>query len=354
MKKFIKKTILFGLPIIVLYFFTLFFYSTDKGGLLRQGYLIDIGDYRSIFKKEFEQEILFSKVSNVNFNNSKNYTVLTIGDSFSEQFGYGYKNYLAQNGNISILHLDRFLSKNPIETTYGILNGNMLDKIKVDYIILQSVERHIVTRAKKINCNQIITIDSLKKQIKKYKDTLKKPDKSKFNKIFNFPSQRIIKFPLQNLLYNFDVDAFDSGVYKVKTKKGLFSYDENELLFLTKDIDNVKINNNESALRKLNDELNYLSKKLGLRGIKLIVLPSPDKFDFYYDYIIDNKKFERPLFFENFEKLPKTYFYINSKKTLSQQIEYKKDIYFYDDSHWSPWASKIIAYELEKVIHKKQ
>jgi hypothetical protein len=287
-------------------------------------------------------------VSSLNFDQQKKFTVLSIGDSFSGQKGYGYKNYLAQKPNISVLHLDRFLTNNPIETAYGILNGDMLDKIKVDYILLQSVERHITKRVKKINRNRILNADSLKIKIEKHKNKLKLAIKKD-----NFPTQRIIKFPLYNFLYLFDDNAVNSDTYQVNTKENLFSDKTNNLLFLSTDLSNIKVNNNVKSQAKLNAILNDLSKKLSVRGIKLIVLPSPDKFDFYYDNIIDNKKYPRPLFFENFEKLPKTYLYINSKKMLKEQMKHQKDIYFYDDTHWSPWASKIIANELENVIRKK-
>ena len=354
MKKFVVKIILFSWPIAFLYLFTLGFYATDKGDLIRIGYLIDKGDYRNVFRKELDRKIFYTKVSSINLKSPKKYTVLTIGDSFSEQFGFGYKNYLAQKENLSILHLDRFLSDNPIQTLYGLLNSNVLDKIKVNYIILQSVEREFVIRGKNIDVSKIISINSLEKRIKKNNcsNSINKLKNEK-NK-YKFPSNRIIKFPLQNIFYLFDDNAYHSDCYKVKTKENLFSGKSNNLLFLSTDLSNVKVNNDLKATTLLNDELNDLSKKLTLRGIKLIVLPSPDKFDLYYDYIIDNKKYPRPLFFENFEKLPKTYLYINSKKMLKKQMKNQKDIYFYDDTHWSPWASKMIANELERVIRKKQ
>ena len=147
MKKFIVKIVLFSLPIAFLYLFTLVFYATDKGDLIRVGYIIDKGDYRSIFKEELEQNFFYTLLSKTNLNKSKKFTVLTLGDSFSGQKGYGYKNYLAQK-NISVLHFDRFLNKNPLETAYGILNGDLLNNIKVEYIIIQSVEREIVNRSK--------------------------------------------------------------------------------------------------------------------------------------------------------------------------------------------------------------
>ena len=348
MKNFIVKTSLFSLPIILLSLFTFLFYSTNKGDLKRIGYVINIGNYRSIFKKELEQTDRLNKVSEINLDVSKKYTVLTIGDSFTGQIGYGYKNYLDQKEDISVLYFNRFLAGNPLEATFSILNGDLLDKIKVDYLILQSVERKFLLRAISSKLDKKITINSIKTQIQQHNDTLK------FFKSKNIPfGNRIVKFPLQNVKYFFDDNGFDSETYIVKTKQNLFSVNNNNLLFLNQDVDNLIVNNNPNNSIKLNELLNDLSNKLRAKDIKLIVLPCPDKYDLYYNYIIDNKKYPRPLFFENFEKLPKTYLYINSKKILKEQMKYQKDIYFYDDTHWSPRASKIIANELEKVIRNK-
>ena len=101
----------------------------------------------------------------------------------------------------------------------------------------------------------------------------------------------------------------------------------------------------------LNDILNDLSNKLKNKGIKLIVLPSPDKYNVYYDYIIEKTKYPKPLFFEHLDKTEKKYLYVNSKKKLIDAVRRKKDIYFYDDTHWSPWASKLISDEIYKLIN---
>ena len=52
--------------------------------------------------------------------------------------------------------------------------------------------------------------------------------------------------------------------------------------------------------------------------------------------------------------MTKSYSYINSKKLLQEKLKGKNDIYFYDDTHWSPWASKVLATELQKIISKKE
>ncbi len=213
---------------------------------------MDKGDYRGIFKKELNQPILFSKVSEISLNQQQQFKVLTIGDSFSEQFRFGYKNYLAQN-DISLLHLDRFLSDNPIETAYGILNGNLLDKIKVDYIILQSVERHITKRVKKINQNRIINTDSLEIKIQNHKNKLSRNIKKE-----SFSTQRIVKYSLHNFLYLLDDNAYFSDTYQVNTKVNLFSANKNQLLFLLTDLDAVRANNNLKNQAELNATLNDL------------------------------------------------------------------------------------------------
>ncbi len=368
MKKFVVKFVLFSIPIAFLFLFTTFFYATDKGDLIRVGFLIEKKNYRHIFEKELNQPILFSKVSEINLNKQQKFTVLTIGDSFSEQFGFGYKNYLAQN-NTSVLHLDRFLSGNPIQTVHGILNGDFLNNIKVDYIILQSVEREIVARAQKCKTDTLISLKSINKGVKDYNTKLKEATiknkseqlelKSYFRnsikkiKLDDFSANRLIKFPLQNINYFFDDNAYDSETYKVKTKQSLFSVKTNDLLFLCSDLNGVKENNNHKAVSKLNEVLNSVSEKCEQKGIILIVLPSPDKYDFYYDAFLEKQKYPKPLFFERFEKLPKEYYYLNSKEILQTKLKNKKDVYFYDDSHWSPWSSQVLANELQKIINKK-
>ena len=75
-----------------------------------------------------------------------------------------------------------------------------------------------------------------------------------------FLGNRMIKFPLQNIRYLFDDNAYDSDTYKVKTKENLFSVNTNNLLFLSTDLSNVKVNNDIKAVALLNDVLNDLSK----------------------------------------------------------------------------------------------
>lgn len=310
------------------------------------GYLSDNGfDSRTIFKKEFERKRNFTNVSEIDLNDQSNFTILTIGDSFSEQGNTGYQSYLAEKSRFTVLHYDRFLHDNPIETLYGIFNGDLLDKVKVKYIVLQSVEREFVSRSNKPDSAKIVLRKSLTYKIrnqKKYRAVEQNDEQ--------FFSKATFRFPLYNICYNIDDNAYFSNTYQVKTKGALFSNSDPELLFYTSDIEKVATNNEEAYIATLNTQLNSLSKKLRKKGIKLIVLPCPDKYDLYYDYIVDNTKYPKPLFFDRLGKLPKDYLYVNSKEVLGVAAKKQKDIYLYDDTHWSPIASEIIAAELAKIM----
>jgi hypothetical protein len=345
MQKFILKNLIFFSPIILTIIITGVFYSTEKGDLLRIGYLFDLtGKYRKIYSNEFEQEVLFKDIQEFSSTNTNRINVLTLGDSFSEQSGYGYKNYLAQDERFNVLHYPRSMHENPIRTLYGIINGDILEKISIDYIILQSVERDVVKRAKGIDQNYLINFDSLI-----HHDN--EEEKQKTNIFKKFVSQNIIKFIIYNLCYLIDDNAFFSMVYKTPTVNKLFSHNTNNILFFCDDLNAVEENNDSNLVAQLNKELNLLSRKLKDKGIGFIVIVSPDKFDLYYDYMVKKGKYTKPLFYYHFDKLYKEYLYLDSKTLLSDLIKKQKDVYFYDDSHWSPWATRLLSCELSKIIN---
>ena len=332
---------------MLLYCITLLFYSADKGDLIRIGFIKDdnIYDRNIVFSKEIKKKINFTTISNINLNLKHHFDVLTIGDSFSEQRNFGYQNYLADNN--SVLHIDRNLHENPIETAYSILNGDLLNNIKVKYIVIQSVQRDFIERAITLDTTKTITASSLLASMKKLKsknvateETAKAP----------FYSSTLIKLPLYTLYYQFDDNAFYSKTYQVATKKNAFSTNNHKLLFLGEDIKKAKKKNTLADVEILNNQLNIVAKKYKDKGIQLIVLPCPDKFDAYYDQIVDNSKYLKPLFFTNFDMVKKNYLYVDSKKLLTNAINTKKDIYFYDDTHWSPIASKLIADDINRII----
>jgi len=345
MRKFIFKTTTFSIPFFILYSIVIFGYKIDEGDLLRLGYIFDISNYRKIFKKEItDDNIYYSRISEINLNKKQTYKYVVFGDSFSEKIpsnGYSYTNYLAKDNNV--LLCDRFLSRNPIQSLVSFINGNIFDELNIEYLILESVERSFVARGK-INFQKTTNIETLTELIKKQKNkSIDKPS----SKIFFLPST-VESFISLNIQYLFYDNPNSSPVYKVNTTKELFSDKNNTLLFYKDDINAIELNNKYSKVLELDITLNKISELLRKKGIKLIVIPCADKYDTYWEYINNKTIYKEPLFFNIMDTLPKTYIYLNSKRVLKKIITKEKDLYFYDDTHWSPKGMKIIA---NKIIN---
>lgn len=350
MKRFFIKSALFIIPIYLLYGLTIYSYKTDRGDLLRIGYLMNNSNYRDILNEESENTLIYyDRISNNN--KPKQYNVLVIGDSFSDREIIGcntYVDYLSKNDSINLLLFDNeLINSNPIQTLLDISNGDILNNIKVEYIILQSVERNFIRRIDKIKSSNELSYDSLLNIIQAYNR-----EDHQITYRVPFFSSTVFKVPVYNILYHFTDKPFDSKTYKVATTNALFTGESNQLLFYADDLTSIDLNNNYNSILELNEILNLISNNLDKKGIKLIVLPSPDKYDMYYEYIVDKNNYLKPLFFDHFEKVQKDYLYVNSKRILNNAIKTKKDIYLYGDSHWSPKGAEIIASELRKIILK--
>lgn len=350
MKKLIIKTSFFVIPFFLIFVINQGFYKKDKGDLLRLGYIFETNDYdiKVLFKKYFDREIEYKQVSEINLDSVNTFDFVSIGDSFSAQGVIGYQNCLVHDSNIKLLDIDRDLYDSPIKTLHDLINGGFFDKNKTKYVILQNVERGFVERGKSVSKTDKFTIDSLKhifinkNKLKLEKEHEKKPKDQFFSK-------ENIRFIMYNFNYLYDDNANVSQTYKVNTTNNLFSVSDNELLFFEDDIKVLGTNNDKKLIENLNVELNYLSDKLAKLNIKLVVLPSPDKYSAYYDYIVEKEKYEKPIFFDHFNTLKKKYIYINSKEILAKAIKNQKDVYFYDDTHWSPIASDLIASEILRI-----
>ena len=77
-------------------------------------------------------------------------------------------------------------------------------------------------------------------------------------------------------------------------------------------------------------------------------MPSPDKYDKNYGYIIE-KNIRYHCFLSTW-KLKTIIIYSRIKKILKKDFVRRIDIYFYDDPHWSTWATQIIDIEIAKQI----
>lgn len=348
--RFILKTIFFTGPFFGVYVAVLIFHHLNSGDLTRVGLLMHKTGYREIFSDKYGFEHQQSNFKSFTIpakpkeDNGK-IRVLTIGDSFSNQGDVGYNSFLGSKDSIEVTNYSGGLNinKNPYQTLYYLSKTDMLKGY--DFIILESVERLAVSRLP-FNKNLELSFDSLFRDKKVADETLQAERLELFN-------NKVLKVPLVSILYYFVDNPLDSKAFMFQTSHDLFTGKPSELLVSKEDIDYLKKNNNPLKVNDLNFFLNELSSTLKDQGISLIYLICPDKYGVYYPYLID-ANYKETLFYKKFDSLSKSYIYFNAQKMLRMASDSCKDIYYYDDTHWSPIAAQLVSDKLEVVIKKNR
>jgi hypothetical protein len=307
------------------------------------GYLPKDDKYRMQFEKEFNNPICFENTTSVDTAGVQQYTILNIGDSFSLQGGFSYGNYLCMSDSFTLLNHHAI---NPLEMLYGFIHSDFFNRVSVRYVILQSVERDFVFRSeftdrqKKISFNEAINEIRIK------------PEKKNYHFLNNAPSC-VLRY---NVMRYFKKNADVSHVYSFQiSDSSLFTWrNKDEILIFSNDL----LRNpsfNTASVAELNHKLNELSALLAEKNITLIVLPAPDKYTIYYDYLQIKNTLPEPKFFKYFDAVEKNYIYIHANDILKNAVSAGiKDVYLADDSHWSPSSSRMIAEAIRSEIRKAE
>jgi hypothetical protein len=320
------------------------FHEDSGGDLTRIGKVNIETSYRAKFEDSYHMPETFSDLSELQLEKENDVDILVVGDSFSQQENSGFQNYLSSAFGVKTVNVGSksYVFDNPIQFLFTLANGDLLDSLKVRYVVLESVERSFAQRALVADVKSVVTTKDLDWKFGR-PASVKTVQGSHLGLGI---LEDIINYSLYNLLYNFNEKAFISPVYKTRLTRKLFSTRENTFLFYYEDIDSLKYCT-EMNVHVLNSILNALSEKLNAKGTRLIVVPGPDKYDMYHDFIANNR-LPKNLFFEYLNNEKKEYIYIDTKKLLLDYIDRgDEDIYYADDSHWSPIAAQIVA----RTIH---
>lgn len=354
MKKFILKTSLFILPFMFLYILNTFLYNQNEGDLIRLGYMYSNPTPKSFINSQYALTKQYTLLSEINVRDTNKFDVITIGDSFSQQDSLGYQNFLANKG-LKVLHIDVFISgTNPMQTIVNLLNSNLFDYVSADYLVVQSVERGFIRRTNQIDLDMTIDLDRISNRINKYSKRIKSRKKTTSKYDLRFFSKATFEIPITNIQYSFQPKPKYSKTYKYTSiSNDLFSNAPNELLFYQADVNLMRVKNDSLNIMRSIDVVERISDKAAKRNMKLIMLVGPDKYDLYFNYIKDNENLTTPKFFEIYEQAQKNYINVDSYKVLIEKIKLEKDIYFFDDTHWSPKGAGIIADEIFEIVNRQ-
>lgn len=349
MKKFLIKISYTVLPLwLLLVGMVIYLWSTDdnSGDLMRLG-LIDSGpEYTdSILGTEgILNEVYYENLDNDSVLRQDTVDVLVIGDSFSHGGGIGkegdYVNYLAHDsgrrtvvfspGNAALL--------SPIQVAYDALNLGYIDSTRVKNLIVEEVERYLVSRHNEFTVKN--------KKLPRVKPSAAAGDNEE-KKEEASPLLRVKDYVFYHLFGA-------NPIYKVRLSQPLFGGKEADRLYFYNDDVNFGTTVTPDEQRRITASYRALIDKARERGVNLVLVVACDKYDMYQDFIVDNpypaktlnediQSWMSPVELERF---------VFSKRVLHPLIEQGvKDVYLFNDTHWSPASSRLIAREVINKLH---
>ncbi len=309
--------------------------SGDIGNLI----CIPFGhEYDNNLKRKMFKDILFHTIYQTDNLKNIHTDILTIGDSFSQPKNQlktgGYQNYLCEKG-LSVINTYRYLYNSPIQFAYNILDENIVDSTNIQYLIVENVERDIE--------GALLSFDPGKKEVPSGKLPTDNP-KIQVKSANEWSVARTRDYILYKI-------GFESPIYHSKLDHDLFSSEEpNALYFLHNDINNgttIKKNSEE----KIKQVFEILKDKALKKGIILILLVAVDKYDLYQDHIVNSPWPKKTINEDVGRILGESPNLLLSKYYLTPLIEKgEKDVFMFNDTHWSYKASKVVADELYNRI----
>lgn len=278
------------------------------------------------------KELLFRNINQSDSLRDVHADVLTVGDSFSRMGRLGYQNYLAAQG-VSVVNCTRELYENPFQYAYNILDRGLVDSTNISVLVVQVGERDLVSRSEEFDVDKVDM---------KELNPVAPSDGGGGN-----PNAWSLLRARDFLMYRLQW----SPVYKVTLDKDYFNNKEpRSLYFYCADITNG-LNIDDGSKQKIQTVFQILTTKAEECGIALLLMFPVDKYDMYQDHIVDNP-YPRKTYVEDAREIfGDTPHVLLCKYLLTPLIEKgEKDVFLFDDSHWSIKASEIVGKELSQRV----
>lgn len=310
------------------------------GDLARIGYQLESADYRIT-----ETTLPQRHIGGFDYD-GKPVDIVTIGDSFSNGGGGGlnayYQDFIASTCHCRVLNLQQLDDETSyIETIVSWINSGYIDKLQPKKIIVETTARLPLIRfAVEQNWELNVTQQHLEDRYKAadWGEGIVLPPTPPMINTANYT------YLLHNLYYRFSPTAFNkSHVYRLPLKKAMFNVKAaSTLLFYDQDVTSINLVT-QARVSLMNDNFNHLARLLKSRGIELYVMIVVNKYDLYHPYLQQNL-FPPDTLFPLLRPLPKEYKFVDTKAILSKLLQSgTKDVFFADDTHWSPIASEAVV-----------
>ena len=340
MKKFLIQISYTVLPVwLLLVGLATYLWVTDdnSGDLMRLGLIDSAPEYSDSIRETLLPEVYYTGLDNDSLLRLDTCDVLVIGDSFSHGGGMGkqgdYVNYLAHDSSRRVVVFtpsDPTLSS-PMQVAYDILNLGCIDSTHVKNLVIEEVERYLVDR----HCGFVTTHTSIPRPVEAAEEDAAAPADAPG------PLQRVKDFVFYHLFGA-------NPIYTVRLSQPAFSSSEPDKLYFYNEDVQLGFGVTAEQQRKVVDCYDKVIALAREKGVNLVLVVACDKYDMYQDYIIGNPYPAKTLNEDIGQWMaPELDRFVFAKRVLHPLVEQGvKDVYLFNDTHWSPSSSRIIAGEV--------
>lgn len=346
MRKFLIKISYTVLPVWL--FFVgmatyLWIINDNSGDLMRLGLINEGSTYTDSIRETALPGIYPVGLNDHNLLRKDTCAILVVGDSFSHGGGIGrrgdYVNYLQHDSGreVTVMYPD-LSTENPIQMAYDLMNLGYVDSTNVKNLVVQEGERYLVNRH-----NVLVTTNTEMPKM----HLIDKPGDTNAN------ANQQTTGPLMRVKDFFFYRFFGANpIYTEQLDRDLFTGgDPRKLYFFFEDVE-MGYNVTPALQQKVIDGFDMLIDMANEKGVNLIILIACDKYDIYQDFIIDNS-YPRKTLVDDVQRWtqPNQEYFVYAKPLLLPLIEQGvRDVFLYNDTHWSPASSRIIADAIIKKL----
>ena len=281
------------------------------------------------------KDIYYPTIHKIDSLKADSFDVITCGDSFSQQGLKGFQNYMALNGVTVINYRPNGpLAWNAFQAAFDLMNLGYVDSTNAKMIIVETVERSLCNRLLGLDCSHVELCEEDEK-----------------------PSKSTSNWSLSEAKTYLDLQLGikESPMKQLELNKQLFSGTHGRFLyFYYEDIEEGGFTIPQESYSKMQSNIDTLFSIASEKGVELIVLVCPDKYDLYQNYV-NNNPYPRKTINEDFRTVVgnREEIVIGKEILLPYIDRGEKDIYYLDDTHWSYKSAKIIADTLTNLYTKK-
>ena len=345
MKKFLIKLSYTVLPVWLLFVgLVVYIWTMDEsaGDLMRLGLIQSGPEYSDSIAAQLLPQVYYAEENNDSVLHANPADVVVIGDSFSHGGGGmgkvgDYVNYVAHDGGrrVVVFSPEDYAVASPMQVAYDLIVHSDFDSTIIRNLVVEEAERYLVPR----HCGfttQNKPLPRPTKDVERNTDTDERKEMS--------PLLRVKDYIFYHV---FGVNP----ICEAQLSKPMFGgQDPYRLYFFNEDVI-YGMNNDSLAQQRVKNCFDEVIRAARERGINLVLVIACDKYDMYQDYIVDNPYPAKTLN-EDIERwmAQDSDLFVYSKRILHPLLEQGvRDVYMYNDTHWSPASARLIAAE---VINK--